>query len=226
LGVKTALITGISKGIGLALAQKFLAEGFEVLGTVHTGRFPEKNDRLTVFSLDLSSSESLVECSKKIVSTGKTIDILISNAGVLFDEDETTVVVEKLRKTLEVNLIGTIDFTERTLSLMNSGGHIVNISSTAGSLERTGHAESHFPYHYPAYKISKAALNMYTRTLALRLKNRRIVVSSVHPGWVKTDMGGAGAEITPKEAAEKIYTIAASRPQTGSFWFGDEKLPW
>ncbi len=224
--MKTVVITGISKGIGLALARKFLAEGFDVLGTLYSGSFPEQNDRLTVFSLDLSSPESIAECAKGIIATGKKIDILINNAGVLLDEDETDVVVDKLRKTLEINVIGTINFIEHLIPSVGAGGHIINISSTAGSLERTGHAQSHFPYHYPCYKISKTALNMYTRTLALRLKDSDIVVSSVHPGWVKTEMGGQDADMTPEEAAEGIYSVAISHPETGQFWFKGEKLAW
>jgi len=225
--MKTVLITGISKGIGLALARKFLAEGFSVFGTIYNGEVPEKNSGLSVFKLDLSSSESIERCSKEIIATGKRIDVLVNNAGVLLDEDDTSVIVEKLRKTLEVNLIGTIDFTERIIPLINPGGHIVSVSSTAGSLELAGHASaSHFPRHYPSYKISKTALNMYTRTLAIRLKPEKITVSSVHPGWVKTDIGGKEADMTTEEAAKGIYNTAVSHPETGQFWFKGEKMPW
>lgn len=247
--MKTVLITGISKGIGQALAQKFIKEGFEVIGTVFEGESASalsqgdqtnqnsqnnsggqlSDEHLSVFKLDLSSSESITDCADKIINTlgnEKKIDILINNAGALYDEDETGVVIEKLRKTLEVNLIGPIDFTEKLIPHINSGGHIVNISSSAGSLERATHAESHHPYHYPSYKISKTALNMYTCTLALRLQASEITVSSVHPGWVKTDIGGQEAEITPEQAALGIYDVAISRPETGKFWFGKEKMAW
>jgi NAD(P)-dependent dehydrogenase (short-subunit alcohol dehydrogenase family) len=75
------------------------------------------------------------------------------------------------------------------------------------------------------YKISKAALNMVTRCLAIRLDGQ-ITVSSVHPGWVKTDMGGDDADIEPEEAAEDIFTLANSQVETGQFWFKGEKFPW
>ncbi len=224
--MNTVLITGVSKGIGLALANKFLEMGFEVIGTVLSGSFPEDNKPITIFNLDLSSPESIANCVKKIIDSGKKIDILINNAGVLFDEEETNVVVEKLHKTLQVNLVGTIDFTEHIIPIINPNGHIINISSTAGSLDRAGRAESHFPNHYPCYKISKAALNMYTRTLAIRLKDSNITVSSLHPGWVRTDMGGPDADISPEESAENIYTFSLSRPETGEFWFNGKKLEW
>lgn len=225
--MNTALITGIGKGIGKALAEKFLKEDYFVIGTVFSGVAPTHKN-LSVYELDLSKPASIASCVESVAKSGKKIDILINNAGVLIDEDKTRVVVDLLKKTLEINLIGTIDFTERVIPLMNKGGHIVNISSRAGSLELAsdGPNPSHYPYHYPSYKISKAALNMYTRTLAIQVKDLGIAVSSVHPGWVKTDIGGEEADITPKEAAEGIYKLAISKPETGQFWFKNKKLPW
>jgi|SRR3989344_3035367 len=224
--MRTVLITGIGKGIGQALREKFLSEGWFVLGTYHTTKSASKENLLS-FPLDLSSPQSISECVQAIQETGRKISVLVNNAGVLIDEEETNVIVKKLRETLEVNLIGTIDFTERITPLIEEGGHIMNISSTAGSLElATNDQASHYPYHYPAYKISKAALNMYTKTLSARMSNQGIIVSSVHPGWVKTEMGGLEADISPEEAGEYIYEFAMTRPETGGFWFQGEKLPW
>jgi NAD(P)-dependent dehydrogenase (short-subunit alcohol dehydrogenase family) len=236
--MKTVLITGIGRGIGKALAQKFLAEGYVVIGTSQTGSVDYSNANLKVFQLDLTSADSIKKCAEAIAADmskiGAKVDILINNAGALFDEDETRVVVDKLRKTLEVNLIGTIDFTEQVIPIIKigereGGGHIVSISSQAGSLQEMDRVmDSHEPYHYPAYKISKCAINMYTRTLAVRMnhENAGIIVSSVHPGWVKTDMGGDEAPTTPEEAAENIYKLAISRPETGQFWYNGKKYPW
>lgn len=246
--MKTVLITGIGRGIGRALAEKFLIESYKVIGTTVTGKADFTHPNLAVHQLDLSSPESIDRCCADIArvceKTGLTIDILINNAGALFDDDETRIIVDKLRKTLEVNLIGTIDFTEHIIPSMSRDGHIVSISSSAGSLADTDMEDaktSHYPFHYPAYKISKCALNMYTRTLAMRMEHERnttgpagaaaksvdfITVSSVHPGWVKTAMGGDDATMTPEEAAENIYKLAISRPETGQFWFKGEKWPW
>ena len=223
--MKNVLITGISKGIGKALAVKFLKEGYFVIGTSLTGSVDFSDKNLAVYKLDLSSEESIEKCSLEILKLENNIDILINSAGVLLDEEELTVIRKKLEKTLKINLVGPIDFTEHILEKVSIGGHIINISSSAGSLAHTGHPGSHFPGHYPAYKISKTAINMYTRTLALRLKDK-IIVSSVHPGWVKTDMGGEEADITPEEAAENIYNFAITKPKTGEFWFKGEQMPW
>lgn len=222
--MKTVLITGVGKGIGRALAEKFLVEGYSVIGTVHSGPAPFSHDNFKVHDLDLALDASREKCVSEIIESGVKIDILINNAGILADEEETTVVAEKLRQTLEVNLIGTIDFTERVLEAINERGHIINISSSAGSLDGTGHS-SHFEGHYPAYKISKAGINMYTRTLALRLKGK-ITVSSIHPGWVKTGMGGEEADIAPEEAASDIFDFALSSPKSGEFWFKGVRMPW
>ena len=222
--MKNVLITGINKGIGKALAEKFLKEGRFVIGTSRNGKADFSNENLAVLKLELTSTRSIRKCAEAVTKSGKNIDILINNAGVLLDEDDTTVITKKLRETLEINVVGPIDFTEQVLAKINNGGHIVNISSTAGSLTLAGH-ESHMEGYYPAYKISKTAINMYTRTLALRLKDK-ITVSSVHPGWVKTEMGGDSATETPQEAAESIFKLAISNPESGQFWHNGEKLPW
>lgn len=222
--MKNILITGISKGIGKALAQRFLKEGYFVFGTSTNGQTDFTHENLSVLKLELTSEETISQCSSAILQSGKKLDILINNAGALIDEEETTVIIPKLRKTLEINLIGPIDLTERIIPAISKDGHIVNVASSAGSLALPAY-DSHEEGHYPSYKISKTAVNMYTKTLAARLKGE-ITVSSVHPGWVKTDMGGQDADFTPEEAAENIFKLAISRPETGQFWFNGEKMPW
>lgn len=227
--MKNILITGISRGIGKALADKFLTEGHRVYGTVRKEEDCKNEDRLNVYALDLDDSFSISNCTKKIITDAQNIDILINNAGVLLDEDDTSLIPDKLRKTLEVNVIGTAEFTETVLPIISKGGHIINISSMAGSLSLSEDlGKTHYPYHYPAYKISKCALNMYTRTLDLRLNHekRDIIVSSIHPGWVKTNIGGNEAPRTPQSAADSIFDFAMSKPQSGQFWSDGEKIPW
>ncbi len=111
--MKTVLITGISRGIGRALAERFLENGDFVIGTSTTGESPIVNDRLLTFQLDLANPKNIEACAKAIVNSGKKIDILINNAGTWSGvEDSPTIRVDLLRKVLEVNLFGTIDFTE------------------------------------------------------------------------------------------------------------------
>jgi len=222
--MQTILITGVDSGIGKATALKFLDEGYFVIGTSLAEQVDYSHDNLKVFHMNLLLEEDIDNCVSQIKDLGKKIDIFINNAGAMIDTDEEKVVIEKLRKTLEINLIGTIDLTEKLLSEINEGGHIINISSSAGSLAKTG-ISSHKIGYYPSYKISKAALNMYTKTLALRLKGK-IIVSAVHPGWVKTDIGGQEANLTPEQSAEDIFNFAITNPETGQFWFKGEKFDW
>ncbi len=220
--MKTVLITGVSRGIGKALTDKFLKEGDFVIGTSTKGIANRQNENLLLFQLDLANPASIKDCSNKIVSLKRNIDILINNAGTVVEEEanEPKINIDYLRKTLEVNLIGTIDFTENIIPIINQGGHIVNISSRAGSLTHAG-----YELNYPAYRISKTGLNMFTKILAKRLEGK-ITVSSLHPGWVKTDMGGEEADMEPTEAAEYIFNLANSQVETGQFWFQGKKFPW
>ena len=217
--MKTAVITGIKRGIGKALTEKFLDSGYFVIGTSTNGTIPEQHKNLKVFQLDLADATSIRECATQISALGKPIDVLINNAGIWIDDGDVVLRIDKLRKILEVNLIGTIDFTEQMIPLVADSGHIVNISSKSGSM-----SAAKTPSH-PDYKISKAGLNMATRIWALRLKDR-ITVSAVHPGWVKTDLGGPNADMEPAEAAEYILTLATAKVETGQFWFKGKKFPW
>lgn len=224
--MQTVLITGATKGIGRALVLKFLNEGFHVIGTSISGALEYTHEHLSVVELDLRSPLSIEASVAEVENLGVRLDIVINNAGVLLDEQETTLIPDLLRQTLEINLVGTAALTEALLPMVEKSGHIIMISSTAGSLDYTGKGLSHFPGHYPAYKISKAGLNMYMRTLAMRIGSAGPVISSVNPGWVRTDIGGANGELSPEEAAADIYTFAVTRPETGKFWFRGEELPW
>ena len=217
---KAVFITGVSRGIGKALAEKFLKEEYVVISTSTTGKSQIKHKDLTLLKLDLSSTKSIEKCVQDFITLKKKIDILINNAGIWSGREDSEMRVESLRKILEVNVIGTIDLTERLLPFIPNGGKIINISSKAGSLASTQQA------NYPDYKISKVALNMYARTLAIRLVNRDIIIASIHPGWVKTDMGGKDANLMPEEAAKNIYNRVISLKETGQFWFKQEKFPW
>jgi len=250
--MQTVLITGVDKGIGRALMLKFLDEDFFVIGfclndeniknineeILHASKETsdgnsELVDRLKIFQMDLSKPESIEknisEVKKFLAESDRKINILINNAGVMLDRGETDLDIEKLRKSLEINLVGPANFTEHLLGLIGEdekGGHIVNISSVAGSFAHVDSGTGRAPNFYPAYRISKAALNMYTNTLAERLRNRNIIVSSVHPGLTRTDMGGGEANQSPEEAAENIFKFAISKPETGNFWFDSRKIPW
>ncbi len=218
--MKTIVITGASRGIGRALAEKFLSNGDFVIGTSRSGDAKFTHENLVMIPLEISDARSREAASEQIAELGKRIDILVNNAGIFHPKDEQQAVdIDVARATLEANALGPIDFTERIVSLMNEGGHIVNVSSRRGSMEFTQESL------YPAYGISKAVLNMFTRILAARLKGK-VTVSSVHPGYVKTDMNEGQGEIEPEEAANDIFVLANSNVETGGFWYKGERFPW
>lgn len=221
--MKIVVISGISRGIGKALANKFLKEGYQVIGTSTSGKVDIKNSNLEIIKLDLSNPECIVGATRKITTKAPKIDILINNAGIGLDEVNEEIDISILRKTLEVNLIGLIDFTERLLHNISKGGQVINTSSVMASLIAD---IGNDVLDSPSYRISKTAVNMYTKTLASRLKKKGITVSSVHPGWVKTDMGGKDAPRKPEEAANQIFKLATTPHETGLFWYDNEKFSW
>ncbi len=218
--MKTVLITGVSRGIGRALTERFLENGDCVIGTSTSGTADFTHARLTVLPLDLSKPDSIRACAERVAGLDAPIDILVNNAGIWGGDEETTDINQAtFRRIMEVNVFGLIDFTERVLPFMADGGHVVNVSSRHGSMQTVQD-----PF-FGDYKISKAAVNMYTRVLAARLKDR-VTVSCVHPGWVKTDMGGAEADLEPAEAAAHLFVLANAKVKTGQFWFKGETFPW
>jgi len=218
---RNIFITGASRGIGRALAERFLSNGDFVIGTSITGQADFQHDNLIFLPLDLSFSNSIVECLERFLALDKKIDVVINNAGILLDDwNGSGFNVQMLRDTLKVNLISQVDLTEKLLASINKGGQIVNVSSILGSLTLTLGTG----VMTPAYSISKTALNMYTKTLSERLKGQ-VLVSSVHPGNVKTDLNEEGT-ISPREAAEDIFKLVESKPETGQFWFKGRRMDW
>ena len=225
--MKTVVITGASRGIGLATAATFLAEGWRVVGTYVTTPIPIKDKNLISFRYDQGDPKSIAAFSKKVKGKIATIDALVNNAGILIDGKDKTADPAAVRKTLEVNVVGVIDVTERLLPLMKKGSQIVNLSSGYGTLSRPIDDAS-----CAGYRISKAAINMYTKHLAFRLKPKGIIVSSIRPGWVKTHMGYSIAterdkpSRTPELAARDIFKLVTTVKETGQFWQDGKKQTW
>lgn len=210
---KTALVTGASSGIGLALVKRLLLEGYKVIGTTRSGKFEGiKHDKLQILPLELTLTVSVEEISEKLSKQFK-IDLLINNAGIAPDVFEIKPNVTDFNETIQTNLSGTVFFTESVLERINQGGKIIFISSDMGLTENAGPTGT-------AYRISKAAINMYAGILAKRLEERNIAVVPVHPGWVKTKLGGAEALLSADESAERIVR-SLKKLETGKFFNTD-----
>jgi len=241
---KVALITGANKGIGLETARQLGKLGVTVLvGSRVLARGEEAAEVLRgigvdarAIKLDVLDPADYGAVAEAIGKEFGRLDILINNAGVLLDPDRpnnhtSTTTQEVLRDTFDTNFFAVVALTQALLPLLrkSEAGRIVNLSSILGSL--TLHATKG-SYVYDAktfaYDTSKAALNSFTIHLAHELAGTKIKVNSAHPGWVKTEMGGAGAVMELADGAKtsvQLATLGEDGPSGGYFHMG-ESLPW
>ena len=220
----TILITGTSRGIGKALALHFLSQGATVIGSSRKTQ-PELAHYPKFFSLelDLSNPESRANAMHRVKENFDNIDILINNAGIGPDIDHCSPSESDLEDTLRVNLMGTILFTEELIDHIKLKGKIINISSKMGSITFCEKSDS------VAYRVSKAALNMYTQMLSVRVK-KGLAIAAVHPGWVKTSIAPSNinGRLTATEAARKIHSFVTKPFKSGIFWDVEtnQEIPW
>lgn len=232
--MQRVFITGANRGIGLEFVRQFLALGDLVFAGC---RNPESatelhmlaksyDGRLLILAQDLINQETIGTSYKFAKNTVDGIDILINNAGIFPSGDTLSNLNQKnLIHTFHVNAVGPIIVTKLFLNLLKSGLHpkIVNISSDAGSLKNKTEGG------YYSYSISKAALNMFTRTLANDLRTEEIIVIAIHPGWVQTDMGSKNAKLTPSESVNGMVKLInkLTLNDTGKFYTYDGgEYPW
>jgi NAD(P)-dependent dehydrogenase (short-subunit alcohol dehydrogenase family) len=210
---KTILLTGTSQGIGHSLTKLLLINGYSVIGTSTTGIDNINENNYKSFALDLSNLDSIDAFKKNFQLDNIKFDILINNAGIGPDLDFDLPEETSFKKTFDVNVTGTTFFTEQMLQYLNIGGRIVNISSKMGSVDVCEKSDS------VAYRMSKAALNMYTKILSNRLEGKQLV-ASVHPGWVRTNIAksNVNGRLSPEESAQKIFQFITSDFKTGIFW--------
>jgi NAD(P)-dependent dehydrogenase (short-subunit alcohol dehydrogenase family) len=226
--MSTVFITGANRGIGLEFARQYAADGWRVLAACRNPRGAKELAGLAgdvrVHALDVIDEYQLPALAKSL--NDEAIDILINNAGVGgFDDSFGNTPTNEWLETLRVNAIAPLHVAEQFLPHLERGQRrlIVNITSRMGSIADNGSGGSY------SYRTSKAALNMVAKSMAHDLKGRRIIVVVFHPGWVKTDMGGAQALLPPKASVggmrAKIATLTAA--DSGKFFNYDGKpLPW
>jgi NAD(P)-dependent dehydrogenase (short-subunit alcohol dehydrogenase family) len=230
---RIALVTGANRGIGFEVCRQLAQLGFTV---VLTARDAEKaraaaaklNTTGTVepAALDVADSRSIERAAAEIARRYDHLDVLINNAGINYDTWETAENADiegTVAETIRTNLLGPWRICQAFLPLLRKSraARIVNVSSESGSLAAMGAGP-------PAYQVTKAALNALTRTLAGELRRAHILVNAVCPGWVATDMGGAGAPRSVDEGAAGIVW-AATLPDdgpTGGFFRDGKPLPW
>ncbi|HSJ95699.1 MAG TPA: SDR family oxidoreductase [Myxococcota bacterium] len=232
---RIAIVTGANRGLGLEIARQLLQNDvFVVAGCRSEPKCALAVDELRAagganvagYPLDVTDTRSVRRFVEQVAKRHGVPGILVNNAGVYPEETEARVVdvsTSVWRETFETNLFGAVRMCREVVPLMRKPryGRIVNISSGLGQLHQMGEGS-------PAYRVSKAALNALTRTLAAEVAGSGILVNSMSPGWVRTDMGGPQAPRTVAEGAETavwLCLLPSSGP-TGQFFRDRQPIPW
>ena len=228
------LITGANRGLGFELVQQFVDRGDRVFAGC---RSPEKAlsleelvekfpGQVMILPLDVADQWNIEKNFDLVEAEVDALDIVINNAAIhLGDEPLSEVKADVLLKTLQINAVGMVLVVQKFVGLLQKGHNpkLINISSRGGSLSLMNHFRGF------GYSGSKATMNMYTRCLVLEPEMEGITIIALHPGWVRTDMGGPDAPLTTAESAEGILRVieALTREDNGKFftWEGKE-LPW
>ncbi len=225
---QTFLITGASRGIGRRLTEILLVRGDRVIATVREAGAlndlkEEAGERLTVLELDVRDHAAV---DALIGGLGRPVDVLINNAGVIGPERSSTLDMdfEGFADTLAVNTLAPLKVAQAALPVLEKAERprIITISSWMGSHAGTGSDRI-------AYRASKAAVNRVMQGLAADVRPRGIAVLMMHPGWVRTDMGGGNATLSVGESAAGIIAVADALTlnQTGRFLnYSGQAMDW
>jgi NAD(P)-dependent dehydrogenase (short-subunit alcohol dehydrogenase family) len=228
LAGRAALITGTSRGLGLAIARLFAAGGARVLCHART-----REQAITVAEAvggeavwgDLSTQAGVVEAANRASAIAPELHVLVHNAGIgspgAFEDHSR----EQWERVLAVNAAAPLFLTQALLGSLRAAvpkARIVIVSSDSGrfSVAKDGIA---FPY-----RMSKAAVNMLALNLAAALAADAILVNAMHPGWLRTDMGGPGAPVAPEQAAETAQYLATlpDGGPSGRLWLNEAPIDW
>jgi NAD(P)-dependent dehydrogenase (short-subunit alcohol dehydrogenase family) len=238
---RVALVTGGNRGIGFEIARQLALKKMTVLiGARDNERGIKARNELSVNGLDvhfsridLTDPTTIEAAIGRIKDKFGRLDVLVNNAGILIDSQTQLlkIGIALFQNTLETNTFGPLLLSQACVPIMqaNHYGRIVNMSSTLGSLTDIANPDS--PYeqvHSPAYRLSKTLLNGITVLLAKELRGTNILVNSTCPGWVRTELGGDQAPLSPEEGAATsvwLATLTDDGP-TGGFFREKQPIPW
>ncbi|WP_299591850.1 SDR family oxidoreductase [uncultured Microbulbifer sp.] len=228
----TILITGCNRGIGFEMTRQFADEGWQVIATCRNpsaawelSELAEANDNIEVDGLDVTDYDQMADLARDL--DGRTLDILVSNAGYYGPKGVGlgSVDVDEWRKVLEANTIAPYKLVETFYPMLaGSACKVVGIlSSKVGSIEDNRSGGGYI------YRSSKTAVNQVAKSLSIDLADEGIKVLALHPGWVKTEMGGPNALISTQEsvAGLKKILMEAGAGDSGRFFnFDGSTIPW
>jgi NAD(P)-dependent dehydrogenase (short-subunit alcohol dehydrogenase family) len=231
MATRTALIVGASRGLGLGLTRELAGRGWRVIATARRpdtahgllAAASESVGRVVVESIDILQPAHLDALAQRLA--GESIDLLLVNAGISGARDQSvdTVTADELAHIMLTNAIAPQRVARRLLPLVKAGGTVAFMSSRMGSVadNQTGGMD--------LYRASKAALNSLTRGFAATMaKDRAIGVLTLHPGWVRTDMGGADAPLSIDESVRGMADVLerGGGPEHRFLDYTGQQLPW
>lgn len=237
---KVVLITGGNKGLGKEIGRQLGLLGYTVVLTARDKQAGASTvaelvslgcDAHTV-QLEVTNPEDIRKCVDYLKTTFGKLDVLVNNAGIALEWDEKPTDTDKVRRTLEVNLIAPFAITDALVPLLalSEDGRVINQSSELGSI---GSAENAWEYVSTfmtvGYSTSKAGLNMLTLIQSKTLSSKGILVAAAHPGWVKTDLGTQAAPMEVDEGASTVVnlvTVPRDKFPNGQLVHNGERIPW
>ncbi len=224
----TILITGANRGIGLELTKQYLADGARVIACCRNPGSADELNTLTgdisIHAVDVGSDECVAALKAELGD--QAIDVLLNNAGITGGNAQVlgNIDTEAWLDCLNVNTVGPFRMIDAFKDNVGASDEkkIVTISSFMGSIGRMGQASY-------IYRSSKAAVNMVTTLAATELRDQGIIAVPMHPGWVRTDMGGSSADLSTEESASGIREVirGLTIEKSARFWnYNGEELPW
>jgi NAD(P)-dependent dehydrogenase (short-subunit alcohol dehydrogenase family) len=231
---RVALVTGANRGLGFETARQLLGKGLSVvfagrdaaaIQRAHRKLTEQERRRAITLQMDVTSVESIRSAQHALTETVGAVDVLVNNAAVLLGENDNVLSIpaDDYRRTFETNLFGAIEVCRAFVPAMARAryGRVVNVSSGAGQLATMS-------TYAPAYSMSKAAVNAFTRILADTYRSQGVLANAVDPGWVRTDMGGPAAPRSPQEGADTIVWLATlpDGGPTGGFFRDRRPIDW
>jgi NAD(P)-dependent dehydrogenase (short-subunit alcohol dehydrogenase family) len=229
-GARVALVTGANRGLGLETCRQLLGRGLRVVMTgrdecaLHDAGRALGEDAIPV-RMDVTDPSTIRSAHRIIMEQVGGVDVLVNNAAVLLFEhsDVLSIPGDAFRRTLDTNLLGAIEVCRVFVPPMADRGYgrVVNVSSGAGQLSRMS-------TYAPAYSISKAALNAFTRILGETYRDKGVLANVVDPGWVRTDMGGPSAPRSVQQGADTTVWLATLPDDgpTGRFFRDRRPIEW
>lgn len=224
----TWIITGGNRGIGKEFIHQLLSKNHTIItGVRNPERMDIDHELLSIFKLDVSDSQSVVEFAQSVLQQTNQVDVLVNNAGRMDGRWQTIGEVDPdvSLEVLNVNTIGPLRVTQALWPLLEktSNSKVANISSLMGSIDDCLSGRSY------AYRTSKTGLNMITKILSVEGRDTDVSVSCYHPGWVQTDMGGERAPVQAHESVEGLIGLIEMQDgeRSGRFFeYTGVELPW